>query len=75
MKKPRAPITIDPDIHSGDPVFTGTRVPVVTLFDYLETGLTLEVFLHNFPSVTRENALRVLKAAESNLINSVRNAA
>ena len=64
-------ITIDPEIHSGDPVFRGTRVPVRTLFDYLESGLTLEIFLHNFPSVKKEQALEVLEQAAASLLKSV----
>ncbi len=46
-------ITIDPEIVSGTPVFTGTRVPVKSLFDWLETE-TSDEFLENFPSVSRE---------------------
>lgn len=52
-----------PDILSGLPVFVGTRVPVRSLFDYLEGGDTLEEFLHQFPSVKREQTLAVLDAA------------
>lgn len=53
----------DPNIHSGDPVFVGTRVPVRTLLDYIEGGDSLDVFLDNFPSVTREQAVAFLEAA------------
>ncbi len=53
-------ITIDPDILGGTPVFKGTRVPVKTLFDYLENNYSLEEFLECFPSVTREMARQVL---------------
>lgn len=70
MNKERVPITIDPDIHSGDPVFTGTRVPIKTLFSHLESGLPLEVFLRNFPSVKPNAARKVLAAAEANLIQT-----
>ncbi len=52
-----------PEILSGTTVFVGTRVPVRSLFDYLEEGDNLEEFLHQFPSVTREQALAVLDAA------------
>jgi len=52
-----------PEILSGTPVFVGTRVPVRSLFDYLEGGDTLEEFLHQFPSVQREQAIAVLDAA------------
>lgn len=56
-------INIDPEIMSGTPVFYGTRVPVQTLFDWLETE-TLDEFLENFPSVKREQAIEVLHIAE-----------
>jgi uncharacterized protein (DUF433 family) len=52
-----------PEILSGTPVFLGTRVPVRSLFDYLEGGDTLEEFLHQFPSVKREQAIALLDAA------------
>jgi uncharacterized protein (DUF433 family) len=50
-----------PDLLGGTPVFCGTRMPVKTLFDYLADGLTLDYFLETFPSVTREQALAVLR--------------
>src|SRR6266852_4737312 len=50
----------DPEIHSGDPVFVGTRVPVRTLLNYIAGGDSLEVFLENFPSVSREQAIAFL---------------
>jgi uncharacterized protein (DUF433 family) len=53
----------DPEIHSGTPVFVGTRVPVRTLLDYLQGGDTLEEFLDNYPSVTREQAVAFLEEA------------
>ncbi|MFZ4693511.1 MAG: DUF433 domain-containing protein [Verrucomicrobiia bacterium] len=61
-------ITIDPEILGGTPVFKGTRVPVRTLFDYLERDYTLEEFLECFPSVTREMACRILEQSESVLL-------
>jgi uncharacterized protein (DUF433 family) len=51
----------DDDILGGTPVFNGTRVPVQTLFDYLEEGDTLDEFLDDFPTVTRAHALKVLE--------------
>ena len=54
------PITADPETMSGTTVFTGTRVPIQTLWDYLETGETLDEFLENFPTVSRAQALAVL---------------
>ena len=61
-------ITVDPDILGGTPVFKGTRVPVKTLFDYLEGNYTLEEFLECFPSVTREMARQLLERSESALL-------
>ena len=61
-------ITVDPEIHSGTPVFTGTRVPVKTLFDHLEAGDSLDVFLDDFPSVSRKLAVAVLEEAHALLI-------
>lgn len=61
-------ITVDPDILGGTPVFKGTRVPVRTLFDYLEGNYTLEEFLECFPSVTREMACRLLERSEAVLV-------
>ena len=52
-----------PEILSGTPVFVDTRVPVRSLFDYLEGGETLEEFLHQFPSIKPEQAIAVLDAA------------
>ncbi|TFF35028.1 DUF433 domain-containing protein [Mucilaginibacter psychrotolerans] len=56
-------INIDQDILSGQPVFTGTRVPVESLFDHLEAGVTLDEFLEDFPSVSREQAVALLDVA------------
>jgi uncharacterized protein (DUF433 family) len=64
-------ITVDSDILGGTPVFKGTRVPVKTLFEYLENNYTLDEFLECFPSVTRELARRVLKSSESALLTPV----
>jgi uncharacterized protein (DUF433 family) len=59
------PITVDPDIVSGAPVFRGTRVPIAALINNLEDGLTLDEFLDNFPTVTREQVLQVLVFSKS----------
>jgi uncharacterized protein (DUF433 family) len=56
-------IHTDPEILSGEPVFTGTRVPLRNLFDYLEAGDSLEVFLDAFPDVTRDQAISALEIA------------
>jgi uncharacterized protein (DUF433 family) len=65
----RLPITIDPQIVSGTPVFRGTRVPVEALINNLEAGLSLDEFLNNFPTVTREQALQVLEFSKSTLLS------
>jgi len=57
----RLPITVDSDIISGAPVFRGTRVPVDALISNLEAGLTLDEFLENFPTVTRDQAVAILE--------------
>lgn len=64
------PITIDPDIVSGAPVFKGTRVPVEALLTNLEAGLSLDEFLANFPTVTRQQAIQVLKFSKSKRLGS-----
>ena len=56
-------ITVDPDILGGTPVFKGTRVPVKSLYDYLEAGDSLDEFLDSFPSVSREQAIAALELA------------
>ena len=56
------------DILGGTPVFCGTRVPIRTLFDYLEGGETLEDFLQGFPTVTRESAVAALEEAKDLLL-------
>jgi uncharacterized protein (DUF433 family) len=57
-------ITRDPETMHGTPVFRGTRVPVQTLFDYLEGGDTLEDFLEGFPTVSRALAIQALEEAK-----------
>jgi uncharacterized protein (DUF433 family) len=61
-------ITVNPNILGGTPVFKGTRVPVRTLFEYLERGYSLEEFLECFPSVTKDTACRVLERSEAALL-------
>jgi uncharacterized protein (DUF433 family) len=64
-------ITRDPEIMHGTPVFRGTRVPVQTLFDYLEGGERLEEFLDGFPTVSRELALQALEEAKQLLLAQI----
>lgn len=61
------PIAINPEILSGVPVFRGTRVPVDALLTNLEAGLSVDEFVENFPTVTREQALKVLEFSRSTL--------
>ena len=68
-------INIDPEILGGTPVFFGTRVPIKNLFDYLETGDTIEIFLEDFEGVSRNQVIRVLEMSQqlietsSNILN------
>lgn len=64
-------IWIDPERVSGAPCFINTRVPIQNLFDYLEGGEPLDEFLEGFPPVTREQAIKVLQLAKSNLLSSI----
>jgi uncharacterized protein (DUF433 family) len=68
-------INIDPEILGGTPVFFGTRVPIRNLFDYLETGDTIETFLEDFEGVSKNQVIRVLEMSQklietsSNILN------
>ena len=64
----------DPEILSGTPVFVGTRVPVQSLFDYIEGGDTIDEFLRQFPSVKRAQAIAALELARDTLLTSARSA-
>jgi uncharacterized protein (DUF433 family) len=72
MKSTGNVIHSHPDILGGTPVFVGTRVPAQSLFDYLEAGDTLDEFLHQFPSVKREQAVAALELARDALVTSAR---
>lgn len=61
------PINIDPETMGGTPVFTGTRIPIQTLFDYIEGGDDLNKFLEDYPTVSKEMAIQVLKMAKQSL--------
>ena len=63
-------ITVDPEILGGTPVFKGTRVPIKSLFEYLENDYSLEEFLECFPSVSRDSARQVLECSEQALFPS-----
>lgn len=70
MVLPSPLVTRSEEVMSGAVVFTGTRVPVQTLIDYLEEGGRLDDFLEDFPTVTREHAIAVLELAKESVIAS-----
>ncbi len=61
-------ISRNPDVMGGTPVFTGTRVPVQTLLDYLEAGESIDDFLEGFPSVSRAQVISFLEQAKDRLV-------
>ncbi len=63
-------INIDQEILGGTPVFYGTRVPIKNLFDYLETGETIETFLEDFEGVTKDQVIRLLVMCEKLIYSS-----
>jgi uncharacterized protein (DUF433 family) len=64
-------ITRDPEILGGTPVFRGTRVPFQTLLDYIEGGQTLDEFLDDFPTVTREAAVDALERGKELVVSGL----
>jgi uncharacterized protein (DUF433 family) len=64
-------VSRDPEVMGGAPVFSGTRVPVQTLLDYIEAGETIDNFLEGFPSVTRKQVIAFLEESKDRLIESV----
>jgi len=70
MKSPR--VMADPEILGGTPVFIGTRVPIRIIFEHLVAGDSLEVFLEDFPSVSRELVIQVLEDAKMALLTDAR---
>ena len=71
MNKPCDIVVKDPGILGGAPVFSGTRVPFQNLLDYLEGGETLDEFLDDFPTVTREAAIAALEQAKTLLVEKL----
>ncbi len=65
-------ISSSPDVMGGTPVFTGTRVPIQTLLDYLEGGESIDDFLEGFPTVTREQVIAFLQEAKEQIVASVK---
>ncbi len=63
-------VTCNPDIMSGTPVFRGTRVPVQNLFDYLESGESIDDFLKGFPSVSRSQVIAFLEEAKDRVVEA-----
>lgn len=61
-------VHIDPEIMGGTPVFKGTRVPIETLFDYIEGGEPLSEFLEDFPTVTQEQVLQLLDEVKQEIL-------
>lgn len=66
----RPVINIDPEILGGTPVFYGTRVPIKNLFDYLETGESIDYFLDDFDGVQREQVVRILEMSQKLIATS-----
>ena len=67
MKQTKDILTSDPEVLGGERVFAGTRVPVRNLLDYLAAGQSLDEFLADFPSVSREQAVALLELARERL--------
>jgi uncharacterized protein (DUF433 family) len=68
IQKGNPPVTSDPEIMSGAPVFRGTRVPIETLIDYLIDGFTIEYFLQQFPTVPKDAAIALLEHLKTCLL-------
>ena len=64
-------ISSSPEIMSGTPVFSGTRVPAQTLLDYLKAGESIDDFLDGFPTVTREQVIAFLQEAGKQILSTV----
>jgi uncharacterized protein (DUF433 family) len=71
MFKDSPTITKSPEIMGGTPVFSGTRVPVQTLIDYLKAGESIDDFLDGFPTVTRDQVIALLEEAGKQLVSMV----
>ncbi len=71
---PKGVVHSHPQVLGGTPVFVGTRVPVQSLFDYLEGGETLDEFLRQFPSVKRQQALAALEMARDSVLSRAHSA-
>jgi len=65
-------VSIDPAVMGGTPVFKGSRVPIQTLFDYIEGDETIEEFLDDFPTVKKEQVIQLLEELKQQVINPSR---
>ena len=63
-------LSVDTEILSGQPVFSGTRVPIETLFDHIENGITIDEFLEDFPAVSKKQVLALLEVANKLVTSS-----
>ncbi|MCX6161987.1 MAG: DUF433 domain-containing protein [Ignavibacteriae bacterium] len=63
-------INIDPEILGGTPVFSGTRVPVKNLFDYLEAGKSIDIFIEDFDTIKKEQIIQLLELTNKLLLTS-----
>jgi uncharacterized protein (DUF433 family) len=73
--KTKSVVKIDPEIMSGTPCFAGTRVPVRTLFDHIEAGDSIDVFLKDFPTVSRKQAIAFLEESANAMLGKIPQAA
>jgi uncharacterized protein (DUF433 family) len=73
--KTKSVVKIDPEIMSGTPCFAGTRVPVRTLFDHIEAGDSIDVFLKDFPTVSRKQAIAFLEESANAMLGRIPQAA
>jgi len=73
--KIKSVVKIDPEIMSGTPCFAGTRVPVRTLLDHIEAGDSIDVFLNDFPTVSRKQAIAFLEESANAMLGKIPQAA
>jgi uncharacterized protein (DUF433 family) len=73
--KTKSVVKIDPEIMSGSPCFAGTRVPVRTLLDHIEAGDSIDVFLNDFPTVSRKQAIAFLEESANAMLGKIPQAA
>lgn len=64
-------ITISPEIMGGTPVFYGTRVPIISFFEHLEQGVKIDEFLEDFPTVQKDQAIKILELSSQFLLHNI----